>query len=623
MIQKIGTAITNHKITTGLIIIILLGGGYFGYNKFFKKDNSQTYYVLAAVEKGTLVTSISGSGQVAVSNQVDLPAKASGDLLYLNMAAGQKVTAGTTLARIDSSDVQKTIRDALASLESAKISMQKLQTPVDELSLMQSQNALINAQETKERATEDLAKTYEDGFNAVANAFLDLPTIMTGLNDILYGNAINHSQDNIDYYSDSAERYDEQVTTYKSGTNQNYQMAKAAYDQNAEDYKLTTRLSTNKEIEDLIIQTYETTKKMAEVVKSANNLIQFYKKTLTEHSITPQTLADTHLTSLSSYTSKTNSHLSTLLSSQNSIRDDKDTIVDAERTIIEKTASLADLKSGTDELDLKSAELSIQQKENSLADAREKLADYTVRAPFEGTIAKVNVEKGDSVSSGTALGTLITDQRIAEISLNEIDAAQVEVGQKATLTFDAISDLTLTGQVAETDTLGTVSSGVVTYTVKIVFDTQDERVKPGMTVTASIMTDSRPDVLLVANSAIKTANGESYVEMPDEDLSSNTEATNSNGILLSASPRQQIIQTGLTDDSMTEVLDGLTEGDLVVIKTIVTTITSSTTSSAKSLLQFGPGQNRNSSTNSSTTSNKSTSTSGGGGMPPNGGMPPM
>src|SRR6185503_5946600 len=109
---------------------------------------------------------------------------------------------------------------------------------------------------------------------------------------------------------------------------------------------------------------------------------------------------------------------------------------------------------------------------------------YTVRAPFSGTIAKLSVDKGDQASSGTTVATIISKNQIADLSLNEVDAAKVTVGQKATLTFDAVEDLSIAGAVASVDTLGTVSQGVVSYVVKIQFTTQDERVKPGMSVNA-------------------------------------------------------------------------------------------------------------------------------------------
>jgi HlyD family secretion protein len=178
--------------------------------------------------------------------------------------------------------------------------------------------------------------------------------------------------------------------------------------------------------------------------------------------------------------------------------------------------------------------------------------------PFDGVLAKVSVKKLDTIGSGTSVATLITTQKVAEISLNEVDVSKVKVGQKATLTFDAIPDLTITGLVAEIDSIGTVSQGVVTYNVKITFDTQDDRIKPGMSISSSIITDVRQDVLVVANSAIKLQNNTSYVEIFDPAL---VGSDSSQGVVSPIAPIKQTVETGLSNDTETEIVSGLKEKD--------------------------------------------------------------
>src|SRR5262249_21360975 len=153
-------------------------------------------------------------------------------------------------------------------------------------------------------------------------------------------------------------------------------------------------------------------------------------------------------------------------------------------------------------------QLSIQQQQNSLAQAQTALSDYTISAPIAGTIADLNLHVGDTVGSGTSGATLITSDQIADLSLNEVDAAKVQVGQNATLTFDAIPNLSLTGTVSDVSPLGTVSQGVVSYDIKIAFTTQDPRVKAGMTVNADIQTAVHSNILEVPASAIQTSNGQ-------------------------------------------------------------------------------------------------------------------
>jgi HlyD family secretion protein len=591
MLQKTFSAIKKHKFITFIIILIAALGGYFAYGAL-NKTSSQTSYVLAAVEKGTLITSISGSGQVSASNQIDIKPKVSGDIVYLGAKNGQEVKTETLLAQINARDTQKAVRDAQDNLETAQLSMEKLNQPADQLSLLQAENSLIQAKETKQNTQDDLQKAYENGFNTLSNAFLDLPAIMAGLNDVIFGKSLSANSWNIDYYADAVTRFDEKSIQYRDSTYNTYNAARAAYDKNFDDYKSANRSSDTSVIESLINQTYDTTKKIAEAIKSTNNLIQFYEDKLTEHDLKPSTQADTHLSSLNSYTSKTNSHLLNLLSAQSTIKNDKDAIISADRTIAERTASLAKLQTGADPLDLRSQNLTIQQRQSALVDAKQKLADYYIRAPFDGIIATVSVKKGDSVSSATAIATLLTKQQIAEISLNEVDAAKIKTGQKTTLTFDAIDGLNISGSVADVDAIGTVSQGVVSYNVKISFDTQDNRVKPGMSVSASIITEVKQNTLYVPNSAIKTSNGSHYVEILDQAQSSAL-ASISQTVTSLASPNQIPVEIGITDDTSTEIISGLSEGEEIITRTVTASNQTSSQTTAPSL--FGNGTRNTSS----------------------------
>ena len=204
-------------------------------------------------------------------------------------------------------------------------------------------------------------------------------------------------------------------------------------------------------------------------------------------------------------------------------------------------------------------------------------------------MAAIIPKVGDDVSSAAAVATVITPDQIAEISLNEVDAAKVSAGQKASLTFSAIDGLTISGVVASVDTLGVVSSGVVNYTVKIAFDTQDERIKPGMSVSASVITNTRLGVLLVANAAVKTDNNGSYVQVLNGATAANI-AASAAGITWPSAPVNQYIQVGLANDTYTEVVQGLAETDPVVMQTLTNaSVATPTGTNAMRLLGGGGG----------------------------------
>jgi len=539
--------IIKHKIILAAVVLLAAAGIY-----FILQNNTGTKtavrYITSTVKKETIVVSVSGSGQVSSLNQIDLKPKASGDVISVNAIKGQNVNAGTLIASLNAKEALKSLRDAQANLESAKISLEKLQQPADTLTLLQSENALIAAQKSKAFAEDDLKKSYDDAFTAISNAFLDLPAIMSGLESVLVGSGV---QDNASYYYDLVKSFDDSALTFKSSAVETYNTARLAYDKNFLDYKATSRYAETDAIESLLHESYETTKTIAEALKNTDNFLSFtYDRLSTNRQFIPAQLS-AQRSSISGYIDQTNSHLQSLLNNVNTITNTKEEIESSERSIEEKIESLKQLKAGTDALDLKSGQLSVAQKQNALLDAQQTLANYSIRAPFDGIIAELDVKKYDTVSAGTAIGTLITAQKIAEISLNEVDAPKVKAGQDTILTFDAVTDLSITGKVVDVDSLGTVSSGVVSYGVKIAFDVQDQRIKSGMSLSVNIIIESKPDVLVVPISAVKIAGDESYVQ-----------------ILVNGIPEKKTVTTGISSETLVEIIDGLAPGDEVVTQTL-------------------------------------------------------
>ena len=261
---------------------------------------------------------------------------------------------------------------------------------------------------------------------------------------------------------------------------------------------------------------------------------------------------------------------------------------------------------GSDSSKVSAANSAVSAAESNLTAAQ---ADYqnqqetadkrTVTAPMNGTVMEVNVKNGDSVggstgssssssssgssgssssdtsgasgaagsagasggsggsggsgSGGSSVPIVIDDlgSMTATVQVSEVDITNVSIGQKAALTFDAIDGLSLTGKVTGIDSSGTVSSGVVNYNVTITLDTGDARLKPGMSVNAEITTAVKQNVLTVPSSAVKTEGSTQYVQ-----------------VMVNGTPRDQIVTTGLSNDTSIEIDSGLKEGDTVVTQTI-------------------------------------------------------
>lgn len=186
--------------------------------------------------------------------------------------------------------------------------------------------------------------------------------------------------------------------------------------------------------------------------------------------------------------------------------------------------------------------------------------ETTISSPITGVVTVMNVAVGNQVNVGggatnTASGTVtIVDPTSLEatISLNEVDAVKVTVGQAVNLTFNAINGLNLTGSVQNIDTNGTTTQGVVNYNVTVSLSSLNPQLKGAMSTSAAIVVQAKQNVTYVPNSAIKaSSNGSNYVQ-----------------VLKNGKPVEDSITTGLITDADSEIISGLKPGQLVITQII-------------------------------------------------------
>jgi len=202
---------------------------------------------------------------------------------------------------------------------------------------------------------------------------------------------------------------------------------------------------------------------------------------------------------------------------------------------------------------VESAKASLEQAEINLKKAEKDLAATVLKSPVDGTVLQVNYEVGKRVSSDTDSIAVISvgDTVSVAASINELDVAGVKKGMKAEVEFEAIPGEKFTGTVTGIKPMPEVdSSGIVTYEADITLDGSDERIKSGMTASVTIILEERKNVLLVPSEAVRRAKGGTVVEKIGE----NGEIT------------EQRVKTGLNDGSNVEIIEGLEEGDTVVVR---------------------------------------------------------
>lgn len=194
-----------------------------------------------------------------------------------------------------------------------------------------------------------------------------------------------------------------------------------------------------------------------------------------------------------------------------------------------------------------------------------RLTSPTIVAANSGIIDNLTIAPGmvlsqSSTSSSNRVAVIrLKGNPIATFNVSEIDVNRVKPGQKATITLDSIPEKTFTGNVLTVDKVGTISSGVTNYPVTISFDTDSSDILPNMAASANIIIETRSDVLIVPSSSIQTQNGETVAR-----------------VLREGAEVDVPVETGLTSDTQTEIVSGLTGGDEVITGIINPTVTRAT-----------------------------------------------
>ncbi|MFC1870069.1 efflux RND transporter periplasmic adaptor subunit [Chloroflexota bacterium] len=203
------------------------------------------------------------------------------------------------------------------------------------------------------------------------------------------------------------------------------------------------------------------------------------------------------------------------------------------------------------------AALALEKAKSDRDSATEELEKAVMYAPFDGAIARVDAKPGEVLSAAsyaTAVIIEIVDPSRMEFlaEVDEIDIPQVRTGQRVIISVEALPGVQIDGRVTVISSLPKEEAGVKLYEVKISFDAPPAyTLKGGMTASAEIITDEQSDVLLVPNQAITLDSQGNYV--------------------IKVSVDKQVIErsvvTGIRGSSQTQVLSGLTEGELVIVET--------------------------------------------------------
>jgi len=251
------------------------------------------------------------------------------------------------------------------------------------------------------------------------------------------------------------------------------------------------------------------------------------------------------------------------------------------------------------------AEATVQQKEAALAQAQVDLNNSYIRAPVDGVVVSRNVDVGQTVAASLQAPTLFLiaqDLTKMEVDTNvdEADIGRIALDQEATFTVDSYPGLIFSGRVVQIRQAPQVLQNVVTYVTVVAVSNPDLKLKPGMTANVKILVARNENALLVPNAAFRvrvdaaqpagssgsragSPAGQSGPQAsaggrppsspgmgPGRGPEPGARAATDGGkqriwILQDGKPVERVVRTGLSDGQKTEVLDGLKEGEAVIV----------------------------------------------------------
>ena len=531
-----------------LAAIALVIGGLIARDALFPPSATTSAGLrTATVNTGTVTNSVTATGTLVPAQQMTLGFKTAGTLTQVNVRVGDHVKASQVLATIDPAALQLALQQAQATLATAQAT---LANTLSGTTLTQAQHSLDQASQSYTDAV-NLANSTNAADQATAGS--DQTVVNSDLAQV--------NSDRANYW------YTQYAPTLQNLQNQ-LLSAQVQYQADSCNAYTTYANPSSCFTDEGNIQTAQNGINCVQGAGAACPVAQqqigsAYKTYLADNA---KFSADS--AKVSADNAKTNADSA---SGQRSVTQAQNAVTNARDAYNSQAVNRP---------------ATIQQQEAQIASAtalattaQSNLDAATLTAPSDGVITSLSAQVGDSVSPATTTSgaeapgttaplpssgtgsnatgnpgfmTLMSDKAFQTVvSFAESDASKVAGGQTGTVTFDAISGLTIPIHVLAVAGSSTVTSNVVNYYVTLTLDSLDDRLKAGLTTNATVVTASVSNVLVVSNAAITHRGSIATVNL----LQNNGQQV------------QTEVTTGITGTSATEITSGLKAGDKVVLPT--------------------------------------------------------
>ena len=189
---------------------------------------------------------------------------------------------------------------------------------------------------------------------------------------------------------------------------------------------------------------------------------------------------------------------------------------------------------------------------------------YTkIISPVDGVVVSRNVDVGQTVAASFQTPTLFMvaqdlNKMQIEVNVSEADIGKIKTGQDVEYTLDGYPDLTLRGKVSQVRISPNTISNVVTYTVVVAVDNENQKLIPGMTANVSVITKKSENVLAVPTKAFRFS--------PEELTQGKKFKEQGIWVIKENKPQRINIKTGAKDSEFTEIISNeIQEGDRVLV----------------------------------------------------------
>ena len=508
-------------------------------------ENTETAEIVT-VERGSLTTSISAVGSIRPAAQVVLSFQVTGLVSEVMVQAGMQVQKGQPLVHLDTSDLELQVQNAQAALAAAQAQLAQVQSGPRSGEIRAAEGQLAAAQAALDQAVaqHDQLIAGQDSEIAVAQAQLD------------------SAQARVTQLQRQLEQLRAQDPAPDAAIAQvEVERAKIALDETQDEYnKALDRPWEDQDIRDAWARQLRQTQlnyrqAQAQLDRAQNNQ--------RAHAISLMALA-AQIGEAESYGRQAQAQLDQAEDSLAPRRRNAEAAVAAamaQRDIAQAQLDL--LLAGATATEIAVAQASVDQAQVALDSARLALERAVLRAPFDGAVAQVDADLGLLVGPQIPAVTLVNDRQFSiEADVDEADIGWLQVGQEVQITLDAFPGRSLRGHVAAVLPSATLEVGIVSYRAVIALGSTDLpadqsiRLRSGMTANTEIIRERREDVLLVPNRAIwiDSKTGQPFVERR----------------LPTKSAGEQVaivyIEQGLANDTFSEVLSGLQEGDQLIVR---------------------------------------------------------